>query len=78
LTYWQKSLYLRHKPTEAERGNRQKPSPLETTTTKGKEMIKTTKCNWCGAEWEYDETIDICLTCNQMDYLMDTKEDTPK
>jgi hypothetical protein len=30
-----------------------------------------TKCNWCGASWEYDETIDICLTCNQMDYLMD-------
>ena len=30
-----------------------------------------TRCNWCSAEWEYDETIDICLTCNQMDYLMD-------
>ena len=36
-------------------------------------MLKTTKCNWCGAEWDYDETLDICLTCNQMDYLMDIK-----
>ena len=34
-------------------------------------MMTTTRCNWCAAEWEYDETIDICLTCNQMDYLMD-------
>ena len=33
--------------------------------------LMITKCNWCSAEWEYDETIDICLTCNQMDYLMD-------
>jgi hypothetical protein len=33
--------------------------------------MTTTRCNWCGAEWEYDESIDICLTCNQMDYLMD-------
>jgi hypothetical protein len=30
-----------------------------------------TRCNWCGAEWEFDPYIDICLTCNQMDYLMD-------
>lgn len=34
-------------------------------------MIMMTKCNWCGAEWEFDATLDICLTCNQMDYLMD-------
>jgi len=34
-------------------------------------MMTTTRCNWCGAEWEYDESIDICLTCNQIDYLMD-------
>ena len=33
--------------------------------------MTTTKCNWCGAEWECDEFIDICLTCNQMDYLVD-------
>ncbi len=33
-----------------------------------------TRCNWCSAEWEYDETIDICLTCNQMDYLMDLSD----
>jgi hypothetical protein len=34
-------------------------------------MMTITRCNWCGAEWEYDEFIDICLTCNQIDYLMD-------
>jgi hypothetical protein len=34
-------------------------------------MMTITRCNWCSAEWEYDESIDICLTCNQMDYLMD-------
>lgn len=34
-------------------------------------MIMMTKCNWCGAEWEFDATLDICLTCNQMEYLMD-------
>lgn len=36
-------------------------------------MAKTTKCGWCGAEWSFDETLDICLICNQMDYLTNTK-----
>jgi hypothetical protein len=50
-----------------------KPLYLDIQRTKGEKMAKTTKCGWCGAEWSFDETLDICLICNQMDYLTNTK-----
>jgi hypothetical protein len=52
-------------------GTHPKGIPFVSGLVYNNHMMTTTRCNWCGAEWEYDESIDICLTCNQMDYLMD-------
>ena len=54
-------------------GSHGKPIPFVSGLIYNNPMT-TTRCNWCGAEWEYDETIDICLTCNQVGYLMDLSD----